>query len=89
MAHSVTDDAIHNGAAHSATHNGAARWDAREKKSILRSPRVLPGQGLDDHSVVRAIVVFSVAWSVLTVAGLLSLYGFYRLLRARARRAKI
>lgn len=85
MAQSVTDNATRNGAAQ----NGAARWDTREKSSILRSPRVLPGQGMDDQSVVRAIVVLSVIWSVLTVAGLLALYGLYRLLRARSRRAKI
>lgn len=84
MAQSITDDATRNGAAH----NGSARWDVREKSSILRSPRVLPGQGLDDQSVVRAVVVLSVAWSVLTVAGLMALYGLYRLLRARARRAR-
>ncbi len=66
-----------------AMQNGAARWEIEDDHYFVKSPRVLPRRGIDDESVVKAIVVASVIWSVLTIAALLALYGLYRRLRSR------
>ena len=64
-----------------AARNGAARsWRAPG------SPRVLPRQGIDDESVLKAMVVASVIGTVIAMAFSLLLYGLYQLWR-RARRS--
>ena len=58
-----------------------------EDQMPVRSPRVLPAAGIDDKSVVKAIVVASVIWSVVTIGALVSLYKLYRLWVGKLKRA--
>lgn len=63
----------------------AARNGASRSWGVPRSPRVLPRQGIDDESVLKAMVVASVIGTVIAMALSLLLYGLYQLWR-RARR---
>lgn len=54
---------------------------------LPRSPRVLPRQGIDDESVLKAMVVASVIGTVIAMALSLLLYGLYQLWR-RGRRGR-
>lgn len=64
----------------------AARNGASRSWGVPKSPRVLPRQGIDDESVLKAMVVASVIGTVIAMAFSLLLYGLYQLWR-RARRS--
>jgi len=72
------------------TQNGAARvgaegWSAEDVRSVLKSPRVLPGRGIDDKSLIRAVMVAGLIWLLVTIAASLAVYGIYRLVRLKIR----
>lgn len=65
---------------------GAAGWSPEDVRSVLRSPRVLPGRGIDDKSVIRAVIVAGFIWLMITVAASMAIYGIYRLVRSKTRK---
>ena len=52
---------------------GYADQAGYEDYAVVKAPRVLPAAGIDDKSVVKAIVVASVIWSVVTIGALVTL----------------
>ena len=58
-----------------------------EDYTVVKAPRVLPAAGIDDKSVVKAIIVASVIWSVVTIGALVTLYKLYRLWLGKVKRA--
>ena len=66
---------------------GRAAGGRAKSWGVPRSPRVLPRQGIDDESVLKAMVVASVIGTVIAIALSLLLYGLYQLWR-RGRRGR-